>query len=356
MTTFGRATPVEVRLVSWNDHYLGVWTYDERGRRTGELDLRLLDDGRLLRLYTDRWEYTDPDMAEFAEKCERVTHKVLPDGSSIQDHRRPDGLLCRTCPHVSDTRSLPRPAFGDSPSLVDDGPLTCHDADPPAERHTGDAVDEWRPPRPKSPPPHLDALFRPGTRLLTDFEPMTVLDVRRVGEMRLPSGRLVVDCPATGAGRELTVRLPPGRYPVEIAEAAYAYDYWGKHQEGVWTTAVRLRVSGESVLSWEMGLGPGEDVRMLRNGQAYGFDADAGTVGFADGAAWPELCATFREAETPAEEPGDGFRWTAHKAMGADLVSFRTGTEMYVVWVGRGRSGDVAAVAVDISTLRIEVL
>ncbi|MCX5199223.1 hypothetical protein OOK31_35985 [Streptomyces sp. NBC_00249] len=40
----GREVPLEVRLVSRRDHYVGLWAYDDQGRRTDELDLRLLDD------------------------------------------------------------------------------------------------------------------------------------------------------------------------------------------------------------------------------------------------------------------------------------------------------------------------
>lgn len=47
--TAGRAAPLEVRHVSWRDHYVGVWVYDARGRRVEQWDLRLLDDpARLL--------------------------------------------------------------------------------------------------------------------------------------------------------------------------------------------------------------------------------------------------------------------------------------------------------------------
>lgn len=46
----GRKAPLEVRLVSWRDHYVGLWVYDTQGRRTYDLDMQLLEGpSRLLR-------------------------------------------------------------------------------------------------------------------------------------------------------------------------------------------------------------------------------------------------------------------------------------------------------------------
>ncbi|MER5757513.1 hypothetical protein [Streptomyces sp. NPDC002088] len=77
----GREAPLEVRLVSWRDHYVGLWVYDAQGRRTYDLDMRLLDDpARLLRRYSVGWNYTGPEMAEFDEACPRITVELFPDG------------------------------------------------------------------------------------------------------------------------------------------------------------------------------------------------------------------------------------------------------------------------------------
>lgn len=77
----GREAPLEVRLVSWRDHYVGLWVYDAQGRRTYDLDMRLLDDpSRLLRRYSVGWYYTGPEMAEFDKACPRITMDLFPDG------------------------------------------------------------------------------------------------------------------------------------------------------------------------------------------------------------------------------------------------------------------------------------
>jgi hypothetical protein len=58
-----------------------LWLYDDQGRRTDELDLRLLDDrSRLLSRRTRKWRYTGPEMAEFDERCPRSSMELLPDG------------------------------------------------------------------------------------------------------------------------------------------------------------------------------------------------------------------------------------------------------------------------------------
>ncbi|MFC7989499.1 hypothetical protein ACFUV2_09370 [Streptomyces pilosus] len=52
----GREAPLEVRLVSWRDDYVGLSVYDAQGGRTYDLDARLPDDpSRLLRRYSVGW-------------------------------------------------------------------------------------------------------------------------------------------------------------------------------------------------------------------------------------------------------------------------------------------------------------
>jgi hypothetical protein len=82
----GREAPLEVRLVSWRDHYVGLWVYDAQGRRTYDLDMRLLDDPlRLLRRYSVGWYYTGPEMAEFGRACPRITVDLFPDGGPTDE-------------------------------------------------------------------------------------------------------------------------------------------------------------------------------------------------------------------------------------------------------------------------------
>ncbi|MFA3875789.1 hypothetical protein ABS735_19240 [Streptomyces sp. MMCC 100] len=86
----GRETPLEVRSVSWRDHYVGLWVHDAQGRRTYDLDKRLLDDdpSRLLRRYTVGWYCTGPEMAEFDKACPRITVDLFPDRRGRRTEKR----------------------------------------------------------------------------------------------------------------------------------------------------------------------------------------------------------------------------------------------------------------------------
>lgn len=82
----GREAPLEVRLVSRQDHHVGLWAYDAQGRRSHDLDMRLLDDpSRLLRRYSVSWHCTGPEMAEFDKACPRITVDLM------QEHQRLHG-------------------------------------------------------------------------------------------------------------------------------------------------------------------------------------------------------------------------------------------------------------------------
>ena len=86
----------------------------------------------------------------------------------------------------------------------------------------------WRPPQPLA-PSNLDALFDDGTRLalpLDDKVHTVRIEVRKLGRLRMPSGRLVAVDPALiSFEREpLADGVPPGSWPVALAVA-----HWEPH-------------------------------------------------------------------------------------------------------------------------------
>ncbi|MEU2835432.1 hypothetical protein ABZ667_43925 [Streptomyces lavendulae] len=117
----GREAPLEVRLVSWRDHYVGLWVYDAQGRGTCELDMRLLDDPtRLLPRRTVRWHYTGPEMTEFDEACPRITVELFPGGRGrrTEQPQGERGRIYVTVPSSrDDERWVDRPVFGEWPLL-----------------------------------------------------------------------------------------------------------------------------------------------------------------------------------------------------------------------------------------------
>ncbi|MEV0491225.1 hypothetical protein [Streptomyces atratus] len=228
----GRNEPVEVRLVSWQDHYTGVWVYDEQGRRTHRLELRLLDDGRLFHRQVENWLYATPDMPEFDRTCARTKLRMHPGrrGRTSWEPQGDAGSRFDTLADVTEEQQrLAVPGFADWPLFSAEqqglaGPLVFRNAEAPEGRAVGRPEDAWRTPRPAG-PGHLDALFRPGTRMSTrDFPAMTVLEPSRCGTLRVPGGLLAVDCPGNDEGPRITVAVPPGEYVLEEAQVTVGYD------------------------------------------------------------------------------------------------------------------------------------
>ncbi|MEU3355174.1 DUF4241 domain-containing protein [Streptomyces sp. NPDC037389] len=370
----GREAPLEVRLVSWQDHYVGVRAYDAQGRRTFELDMRLLDDPkRLLRRYTAVWNYTSPEMAEFDEACPRITMELLPDGRGRRTEE-PDGKNGRlhgTMPSVrDDERWMDRPVFGEWPLLsaqlhglterpafeiteaaaaADDGsklaPATC-----------------WCPPRPARPGP-ISELFRPGVRVTDGYHPeMTVVEPRRIGALRVPSGLLAVSGPDwdDGDGPHIMVPVPPGEYVLQEAQARHTYhcEWEGSEVTRTDTTAVRVLVSDSPAATWEMARRPDDDPRLLLENGIFGFHTEGATGCFADAGAWKPLLSLFEKGliqQDPDLDPNtyedisDSIYLlrTRDQATGGELAAFATtGDGTYPVWVGRSEVGEVVGVVV----------
>ncbi len=297
--------------MSWRDHYVGLWAYDDQGRRTDELDLRLLDDqSRLLRRRTRRWQYTGPEMAEFHDECPRSAMELFPDGrgSITQEPQGERGRTLVTVPEADTRRWQVRPGFEDWPVFAArrrrlPGPVALQAAalGSGAAETSGDASEApatcWRPPRPAQPGP-LDALFRPGTRVTDGYHPeMSVVEPRRTGTLRVPSGLPAVSGPDNLSDEvpAITVPGPPGEYVLEEAQVRFGYDCewrqgWVNRTD---TTAVRLRISETPALSWEMCPGPHDDPRLLVENEIFGFDTDGATGCFADAGAWESLHRLF---------------------------------------------------------------
>lgn len=366
--TPGREAPLEVRLVSWREHHVGLWVYDEQGRRTHEVDYRLLDGDRLLTRRTRRWGYAGPEVPEFDEEASRTTVTLFPDGRGrlVQEPKGSKGDRCRPRPRS------PRRSGGWTARSSGAGPCSRRRCtgrlEPVAVRETAVArpgadpqcepADRWRAPRPGEAGP-LDALFRPGTRMTTSQYPeMTVVEPVRNGTLNVPSGLLGVDCPLDGRGPRLTVAVPPGTYPLEEARIAYGYhcpwdECWVDCTE---TTAVRLRVSDTPAVSWEMLMAPEDDPRLLGEDEVYCFSTDGATGAFADAEEWVALQALFDRA-MGSGDPDAGWTRTDPLSMflartrepssGAELAAFAvTSDGGHPVWVGRSADGDVVGVVV----------
>ncbi|MFD9459475.1 DUF4241 domain-containing protein [Streptomyces sp. NPDC060027] len=356
----GRATPLTVHLVSWGDHYVGQWTYDEVGRVTHEADLRLLEADRLfLRRHVER-RYSSPDQQDRARDAWRLTLDLFPDGrgTKVLEERGDHGGSFRTRADVPESeRWRPRSDFG-----VPAAGMPGVSAEPgPGARTAQDACGEgpepqslWKPPRPGRPALALNELLRPGRRFTSEsWGEMTVEEIRHIATLRVPSGRLVVADPMDrDDSRQLTERIPPGEYPLQAAVLVGEGDYYGERFPVTEEPLVRLLIAADPAVTWEMGLGEGEDPRLLLDGHAYGFGTDAATGGFADASGWKVLSGKIRRYydegdESAAEFVTDGCLRATDEETGGDLVSFCTGGDgTWPVWLGRSATGELVAVAV----------
>ncbi|WP_327302156.1 DUF4241 domain-containing protein [Streptomyces sp. NBC_01298] len=374
--TAGREAPLEVRLVSWRDHHVGLLVYDAQGRRTYDLDMRLLDDPmRMLRRYTVGWQYTGLQMAESDETCPRVTVELFPDGRGrrTEEPGGKGGGAHITVPQVrDDERWMERPVFGEWPLLsarFHGMPETLSFEIAEAAAAADDSISSghapatcWRPPRPVQPGP-IGELFRPGVRVTDGYHPeMTVVEPRRIGTLRVPSGLLAISGPDIdhADGPHVTVPVPPGEYVLDEARARHTYHCEWEQSEVTRTDtlAVRLLVSEAPAVSWEMALRPEDDPRLFIENQISGFDTDGATGCFADAGAWEPLLALFEKGLIQADPDLDPDAYedisdsmyllrTRDQATGGELAAFATtGDGTYPVWVGRTEAGEVVGVVV----------
>ncbi|MEU9575323.1 DUF4241 domain-containing protein [Streptomyces massasporeus] len=264
---------------------------------------------------------------------------------------------------------MERPAFGEWPlllahvhGLIEPPAFEAAEVAEAAEPGDADAPATcWRPPRPAQ-PGLINELFRPGVRVTDGYHPeMTVVEPRRVGTLRVPSGLLAVSGPDIdrGDGPRITVPVPPGQYVLDEARVRFSYPCEWRNAEVTTTepTAVRLLVSQRPAATWEMTLGPDDDPRLFIEQQIAGFDTDGATGCFADAEAWDPLIALFERGLIRGESDlveyediDDGSMFvqrTWDEASGGELMSFATtGDGTYPVWVGRSEAGEVIGVVV----------
>ncbi|UWM47619.1 DUF4241 domain-containing protein [Streptomyces carpaticus] len=342
-------------------------------RRTYDLDLRLLDDpSRLLRRYSVAWHYTGPEMAEFDKACPRITVDLLPDGRGRRtEERQGQGgdSYVTSLGLLEDERWMVRPAFGAWPllsaqvhGLIEPPTFEAAEVAEAAEPGDGDIPATcWCPPRPAQPGP-ISELFRPGVRVTDGYHPeMAVVEPRRVGKLRVPSGLLAVSGPDTGHGDgpRITVPIPPGDYVLDEARVRFSYYCEWRDAEVATTepTAVRVLVSKTPAATWEMALGPDDDPRLFIEKHMVGFDTDGATGCFVDARAWEPLIALYERGLIRGEPDLEGYediddgsmfmQCTRDEASGGELRSFATaGDGTYPVWVGRSKTGEVVGVVV----------
>ncbi|MEU1616859.1 DUF4241 domain-containing protein [Streptomyces sp. NPDC005722] len=357
----GRAVPAEVHLVAWRDLFVGQWVHDDSGRRTHEVDLRLLEDDRLfLRRYVER-RYAAPEQPDLAPDAWRLTLELVPgrSGRQVVEERGRNGGSSHTSADVpEEQRWFDRAGFGVRASGTPRPPEEPGPGDATADAAAGGAGDEepaslWRPPKPLRRDVPFDDLFRPGTPFPVEpWEEMVTAEPRHIAMLRVPTGRLAVCDPLAREPRELVERIPPGAYALETAVVVGEGEYGGERFPVTEEPAVRLVIREEPAVSWELALGEGEDPRLLLDGHAYGFGTDTATGGFADAGAWETLSGKVRrhyeeQDDVSCESIDEGHLRAVDETTGSDLVAFCTGGDgTWPVWLGRDAAGALVSVTV----------
>lgn len=361
----GRVVPAEVHLVAWRDHFVGQWAYDELGRRTHDVDLRLLENDRLfLRQYVER-RYASPEQQDLAPDAWRLTVELLPGrkGRQILEERGENGGSFHTLADVPEKQrwhdrcgfgvraaDSSRPSDGSEPGHATAQDVAFGGGEKPASL--------WRPPKPMHMQLPVNDLFQPGNPFPVEpWEKTKTAEPRHIAMVRTPTGRLAVSDPSDKKPRVLAERIPPGEYALETAVIVGEGEYGGDRFPVTEEPAVRLVIRDEPAVAWELALSEGEDPRLLLNGHAYGFSTDGAAGSFADAAAWETLSGKVRryyeaQDDGACESVSDGHIHAVDEATGSNLVSFCTGGDgTWPVWLGRSAAGELVSVVVITSYL-----
>ncbi|MFC4517914.1 DUF4241 domain-containing protein [Streptomyces ehimensis] len=342
--------------------YMGLLLFDTHGRRHREYDYVELRRGRLHLRRHRQWLYRTPDEAERSERAAHFTLTIEADGRTRRslDHC---GLFETVTRLPEEHRTLPLADFGEWTGYVDadllglPGPLALVSARVPEMVDQPDGAPLWSPPAPLA-PGQLEALFVPGSRFASDDEPVTVIEPEVAGSLRLPTGRVIVVDPTvlSASDEPLTVAVPPGTYPLVLGKVERRSEWDGEEMTWEEITAAMLVVGDRRpAATWELGLSPGQESRLLGDRQYYGFGVDSGTGAFLDIAARDALVADRNAGEDLAAAVGGEVTCPEFRdpASGANAIAFPSGAGdgSYPVWIGRGHDGEVTCLIADMLTV-----
>ncbi|MFI0915387.1 DUF4241 domain-containing protein [Streptomyces abikoensis] len=354
--------PLAELRIAGRSGYVGLLPFDAHGRRHQEYDYVELRRGQLHLRCHRQWLYPTPDEAERSEQAAHFTLTIEADGRTRRslDHR---GLF-ETSTHLSaEHRSLPLADFGEWTGYVDadrlglPGPLALVPAPAPETDGQPDGAPLWSPPAPLA-PGHLEALFVPGSRFPSGDEPVTVLEPEAAGSLRLPTGRVIVADPTvlSASDEPLTVSVPPGTYPLMLGKVEIRSEWDGEEMTWEEITAAMLVVGDRRpAATWQLGLRPGQESRLLGDRQYYGFGVDSGTGAFLDIAARDALVADRDTGADLAAAVGGEVTCPEFRdpASGANAIAFPSGAGdgSYPVWIGRDHDGEVTCLIADMLTV-----
>ena len=189
-----------------------------------------------------------------------------------------------------------------------------------------------------------------------------VIAVQQVGELALPTGRLVAADPFVvwpEDAEAFTDAVEPGTYPVSVSLVSYIDgDGCPDERQGYRVAAARVTVKDEPAYSWRPAVVPGEHVPMLPVMPEFGYEVKSSTGAFFDLAAASALDRLAGDDELGncelidalgAVGGGRGPANVTDARSGLNVVAFSTGwgDGVYPTWVGRNTAGDPVAFVTD---------
>lgn len=335
--------------------YMGVFQFDDEGRRVAKLDYRQLDADALHLREFKAWGHLSADEAEF-ESAVTFTVTIEPDGRArkvLDAH----GSFHTTGTVPAEHHRIPPLRFGywpfDGESLTPPTDFDFVDADdPPQFTDTTSGEPTWSAPtglRPR----HLEALFTPGARFKQqrDGQIAQIAKPEQVGLVRLPTGRIIAADPCClDIDRTLpfTVTVPPGAYPMLVASINWQGNGWGE------VTAAKLQISEQETVTWELALQPQQEPRLLGAGQFYGFGVDSGTGAFLDASGCEALERAVEDHWSQQDgAPQPQYPQISDESTGTNLFIYSSGggDGSYPVWIGRDAAGEVTCFVADMLVL-----
>jgi hypothetical protein len=100
---------------------------------------------------------------------------------------------------------------------------------------------------------------------------------QQIGDIQLPTGKLVACDPLVSCDAAFTKPVPTGSFPLTLAIASIGND----ERVGY----AKITFAPGRIESWELAVVAGQDVATLKKGEVFGYGVDSGTGGFMDAAA-----------------------------------------------------------------------
>ncbi|GGU32947.1 hypothetical protein GCM10007979_34880 [Nocardioides albus] len=339
---------VAVVGVAREDHRFEIERFDESGRRVALARLSDPGAGFVVLQSLTTWDFTQTDDVREAG-CQQVKYRSDGICTTIEEPQGERGGSVRSVGLCEERPQVPTPVFGEWSDLLRFVQISTELSSSAGAALAVVRAEPWEP----SPPLRAGDVverFRVGSVQSYRGTKVQIREVT-IGSVAITEGRVMAADPGWIPSGEdaggFTATIPSGIYPVTLSLAATeeeAAKGWGM------VAAATLRVADRRVISWEMGLTPGQDQLDLGADEFYGMGVDTGTGAFLDAARADELTDVYDDGGWKLLEDSESSGATL--ADGA-MVAYASGEGdgAYPVWIGRDEAGDVVCFVADMLLL-----